>query len=208
MLNRFTTLAAVCLLVPIGAVPLASADPNEGLVASGPPGVTTSLDGWNLTVAARDETQLSVAPLTTSLGSREYLVGGTFTGTVTGSGGEKLTGGELEVGYQIGCGINFQHIRLIGQAGLEPGFGAVGLASIGVPITGGFELELLPGKVAAVPVNTKKFTSGNPRITVGSFHVKVDGCVGQSYLRSYAVLKSSTDKNDAIVSYVGVTKVI
>ena len=45
----------------------------------------TSPDGWVLTVVAKDETQLPVAPLTTATSSREYLVGGTFTGTVTGA---------------------------------------------------------------------------------------------------------------------------
>lgn len=208
MLNRLATLAAICMLVPIGAAPSAGAEPGDGLVASGPPVSTTSLDGWTLTVAAKDETQFSVPPLTTSLASREYLVGGTFTGSIAGSGGAKLTGGELEVGYQIGCGIDVSKIRVIGQAGITPGFGAAGLASVAFPILGGVEVALNPGKVTAFAVTTKKFKSTAPRVTVGDYHVKLDGCVGQSYVRSYAILKSSTEKNDAIVTYEGVTKVV
>lgn len=60
--------------------------PDNGVVASEEPGIVTTPDGWNLKVAAKDETQLPIPPLTTSLSSREYLVGGTFTGSVTGSG--------------------------------------------------------------------------------------------------------------------------
>ena len=80
------------------ATPLALADPpidpaadpgpppDNGVVASADPGVVTTPDGWMLTVVATDESQLPIAPLTTAVSSREYLVGGTFTGTVTGKG--------------------------------------------------------------------------------------------------------------------------
>ena len=37
-------------------------------------------------------------------------------------------------------------------------------------------------------------------------HVKVDGCVGQSFLRSYATLTSSTTDTDDVVAYYGITK--
>ena len=84
------------------------------------PAVVTSPDGWVLTVAATNESQLPIAPLTTAVSSREYLVGGTFTGTVTGGGKTTLSGGVLEAGYQIGCGIELGQVRLIGQAGISP----------------------------------------------------------------------------------------
>ena len=126
MLNRFAALAA-CSLVPLTTAPMAVADPpaddpgpppDTGVVASSDPAVVTSPDGWVLTVAAKDETQLPIAPLTTAVSSREYLVGGTFTGTVTGGGKTTLSGGVLEAGYQIGCGIELGQVRLIGQAGI------------------------------------------------------------------------------------------
>ena len=44
------------------------------------------------------------------------------------------------------------------------------------------------------------------RVTLKDTHIKVDGCVGQSFLRSYAVLTSSTTDTDDIVAYYGVTK--
>jgi MspA len=39
-------------------------------------------------------------------------------------------------------------------------------------------------------------------------HIKIDGCVGQSYLRSYATLTSSSDNGDDVVSYLGVTMAV
>ncbi|WP_197514793.1 MspA family porin, partial [Mycobacterium sp. 852013-50091_SCH5140682] len=71
MFNRLATLAALCMLAPVAVAPLASAEP----------GVVTTPDGWKLTVAATNESQLPIAPLTTAASSREYLVAGTFTGT-------------------------------------------------------------------------------------------------------------------------------
>ena len=147
MLHRFATLAAVCILAPLGAAPLALADPpadpvaapgqpaaepaavpvdpaanpgpppDTGAVASEVPGIAHTPDGRTLTVLAKDETQLPIAPLTTSLSSREWLVGATFTG----SGMASVSGGTLEVGYQIGCGIEMDKVKLNGSIGLGTG---------------------------------------------------------------------------------------
>jgi hypothetical protein len=219
MLNRFAALA-VCSLVPLGTAPLALADPpaedpgpppDTGVVASEDPAVVTSPDGWVLTVAARDETQLPVAPLTTATSSREYLVGGTFTGTVTGKGKTSLSGGVLEAGYQIGCGIELGQVRLIGQVGATVSLGtATGLVPTGLafPLSATLEIHPKPGTVTTVTVDKKTFKAAPVRVTLKDTHIKVDGCVGQSFLRSYATLTSSTTDTDDVVAYYGVTKAV
>lgn len=229
MLNRFALLAAACALVPLGSAPLALADPpppdpavapvgdvgpppDNGIVGSAEPGVVTSPDGWTLTVAAANESELPVAPLTTSLASREYLVGGTFTGTVTGKGKTTLSGGTLEAGYQIGCGIELGQVRLIGQAGIGVGglsFPAAGptfVPSLSFPLSGTIEIHPKPGTVSTVTVDKKSFKAAPARVTLKDTHIKVDGCVGQSFLRSYATLTSSTTDTDDVVAYYGITK--
>ena len=134
MMNRFATLAAVCVLVPVWMAPLAIADPPPppavpdagappdagpppitGVVASEVPGIAHTQDGRTLTVSAKDEIELPVAPLTTALSSRDWMVGGTFMGQVTGS----VNGGSLEAGYQIGCGIAMDKIKLDGSLGIS-----------------------------------------------------------------------------------------
>jgi MspA len=215
MLNRFAALAA-CSLIPLGTAPIASADPEDGpppdngVVASNPPTVVTSPDGWVLTVVAKDETQLPVAPLTTAVSSREYLVGGTFSGTVTGGGKTSLNGGVLEAGYQIGCGIELGQVRLIGQAGANLGFanGLTGLGSLQFPLSGTIEIHPKPGTVSTVTVDKKEFKAAPVRVTLKDTHVKVDGCVGQSFIRSYATLTSSTTDTDDVAAYYGVTKAV
>jgi hypothetical protein len=218
MLNRFATLA-VCSLIPLGTAPIALADPpaddpgpppDNGVVASADPGIVTSPDGWVLTVVAKDETQLPVAPLTTATSSREYLVGGTFTGTVTGKGKTSLSGGVLEAGYQIGCGIELGQVRLIGQAGITLGgnTGLTALASVQAPLSGTIEIHPKPGTVSTVTVDKKTFKAAPVRVTLKDTHIKVDGCVGQSFIRSYATLTSSTTDTDDVVAYYGVTKAV
>ncbi|WP_111509243.1 MspA family porin [Mycobacterium kyogaense] len=190
--------------------PDAGPPPDNGIVASAPPGTVMSPDGWQVSVAATGETQLPIAPLTTAVSSREYLVGGTFVGTVTGNGKTKLNGGVLEAGYQIGCGIELGQVRLIGSVGIGTSGSTLtgGLVPTGVnfPISGTLEIHLKPGTVNQVSVDKKSFKAAPARVTLKDVHIKVDGCAGQSFLRSYATLTSSTTDTDDIVAYYGVTK--
>ena len=230
-------LAAASLLVAVGTTPAASADPatdpavpppppgaaevvpvanttppppvDTGAVASEVPGIAKTLDGRTLTVAAKDETQLPVAPLTTSLSSRDWLVGGTFTGDTTGS----VAGGTLEVGYQIGCGVEMDKVKLNGGlTGVlgNTNFGGAGVIlppSLAVQALGQIEVAPRPGTVTNVSVNKKSFKGTSARVTLRDVHIKVDNCVGASSLRSYAILTSSNTDDDDIVAYYGVTKV-
>ena len=224
MLNRFAILAVICLSIPIATAPLTAADPNadpplipvadsappppDGAVLSGDPDIVTTPDGWTLTVSARTETQVNVPPLTTALSSREYLVGGTFTGSVTGKGSTKPTGGTLEAGYQIGCGIILDRVEPQATLGFTPSFGAAGFSGFSDADSAGAEVELFPGKVVTVPVTTAKFKDTDARVSITSFRINIDGCVGQSSLRSYATLTSTTADTDDVVSYTGVTMAV
>ena len=224
MLNRFAILAVICLSIPIATAPLTAADPNadpplipvadsappppEGAVLSGDPDIVTTPDGWTLTVSARNETQVNVPPLTTALSSREYLVGGTFTGSVTGKGSTKPTGGTLEAGYQIGCGIILDRVEPQATLGFTPSFGTAGFSGFSDADSAGAEVELFPGKVVTVPVTTAKFKDTDARVSITSFRINIDGCVGQSSLRSYATLTSTTADTDDVVSYTGVTMAV
>jgi hypothetical protein len=218
MKNRLATLAAVSTFLPFASAPVALADPpadagpppDTGVVASEVPGIANSPDGWTLEVVGKDETQLAIPPLTTALSSREYLAGGTFTGNVKGKGKADLTGGTLEAGYQIGCGISLNTVKLNGSIGMGISTTALGLIPTGLtfPIQGQIEVHPQPGEVINVSVDKKSFKKAPVRVTLRDIHIKIDGCVGQSFLRSYAVLTSSTTDTDDIVAYYGVVKVV
>jgi MspA len=192
--------------------PEAAPPPPEGFVESAPPATTTSPDGWTLTLSAKDETQLVVAPLTTAVSSREYEVGGTFAGTLAGPDDGETPEGTLEVGYEIGCGIDMSTsngVTLTGSIGLTPGLGLTGAGGIPTvlsPVSGGMAIALKPGLVNTVPVTKKEFEGNDPWVMVSKFRIKIDGCVGESFIRSYAFLTRSTAVSDAVVAWYGVTK--
>ena len=233
MLLRLTALAGTSLLIVAAAIPQAAADPAvpppDPVIApvanpapavpvapmpSGAPGTLTSPDGWVLSVSATNESLEPVAPLTNSPWSREYIVDGTFVGTITGSGKTKLTGGQLDAGYQIGCGIIQDDIESISTLGLTPGLGIPFISGTIFPVFLGItaeqqiKIDLKPGVVNIVPVGKKSFKGSKSRVSVNGLRVKIDGCAGQSFIRSYATFTASTDNSDDVVTYLGVTKAV
>jgi len=207
-------------LQPNGAPPPPPVD--EGPVESTPPAVTETPDGWELKLSANDETQAPIPPLTTALSSREYVVGGTYSGTLRGPDDGEETGGTLEVGYEIGCGIDMSTsngVSLTGTMGINPSIGLIGtdiispapdgiVPGLGGNLGGGITVGLKPGLVNVVPVTKKEFTGGGPWVMVSNFRVKIDGCVGESFIRSCAFLSRSTAMSEAVLAWYGVTKKI
>ena len=202
-------------------VAAATPDPaiDDGTVSSGEPATTKSPDGWTLTISAKDETQRPIAPLTTAISTREYEVGGVFNGSVVGSG-QTTPKGVFEVGYQIGCGIDMSTsngVSLTGTAGISPSIQFLGIDTVDLPINGvlpgigtnlagGLTVGLKPGLINVIPVTKKAYTGAAPWVSISGFRIKIDGCVGESFIRSYAILTKSTDQGDAILSWYGVTK--
>ena len=209
------------MLVPVGMAPLAVADPPPdgsgpaGPVPSAPPGVLRTPDGWTLTVQGQNESMEPVAPLTGSVASREYLVDGVFTGSITGGGSTKLAGGTLEAGYQIGCGILADDIESLSTAQITPGIAIpfIGATSpfpltLSANIAEQIKIDLKPGVVNIVPVDKKSFKGTVPKIQITGLRIKFDLCAGQSFIRSYSTLTSSTADTDDVITYLGVTKVV
>lgn len=206
---------------PVAADIEAAPPVDDGKVASNPPITDTSPDGWIMTVGGKDEVQRPIAPLTTAISTREYQVSGNFIGSLKGPGGGPAKG-VLEVGYQIGCGIDMTSGNGVivsgnagGAAGIGIGFGNVGgierdieIPSIGANIGGGVAVSLKPGLVNIVPVTKKAFGGTAPWVSIHNFRIKIDGCVGQSFIRSYATLAKSSDDGDGILSWYGVTKTV
>jgi hypothetical protein len=238
VLFRPLAVLTACMVTCVFATPMASAEPevepvaadappaeaapvDDGRVESSPPKVTNSPDGWTLTVSAKDETQRVTAPLTTAISTREYEVGGIYSGSLVGpEEGDEGSQGTLEVGYQIGCGIDMSTsngVSLTGTMGLNPSIGVIGtdvisplpdgiIPGVGANIGGGVTVGLKPGLINTIPVSKKEFKGDKPWIMVDGFHIKIDGCVGESFIRSYAFLTRSTEMSDAVAAWYGVTK--
>lgn len=234
-IRRCAALPAVALLVGLGtgigngALAPASADPpaDPGVqpvadsvaagpvpgapLASGAPGTLTTPDGWVLTVSASKESIEPVSSLTNAPWSREYIVDGTFVGAVSGPGSTTLEGGTLEAGYQIGCGITQDGLESVTNVGITPGISFPSLFPVffGLNASEQLRLSLRAGVVNIVPVGRSTYTGATPsRVSVTGYRVSIDGCAGQSFIRSYATLTSSTDDTADVVTYLGVTRAV
>ena len=209
---------------PVAAAEAAPPPVDDGKVISSPPEIAKTLDGWTITIGGKDETQRVIAPLTTAVSSREYEVGGTFTGSLKDpSGAPAPAKGVLEVGYQIGCGIDMTTgtgVLLGGSAGGSAGLTTIGGFSVlgpvnavlfpnaGVNVGGSVAVSLKPGVINIVPITKKAYGSSDPWVWVSHQRIKIDGCVGQSFIRSFALLSKSTDEGDEIASWYGTTKMV
>ena len=206
---------------PVAAAAEAAPPVDDGKVVSSPEESTKSRDGWTLTVSAKDEVQRAVAPLTTAISTREYEVSGVFNATVKGPG-VATPKGVFEVGYQIGCGIDMSTsngVQVTGNAGANAGVG-IGIGDLtkgpidlfipqaGVSAGGGVSVSLKPGIVNLIPITKKSYVGSAPWVSISDYRIKIDGCVGQSFIRSYATLTKSTSEGDAVLSWYGVTKTV
>ncbi len=201
---------------PTGPPPIDGAPPiDDGKVVSAPPTTMKASDGVTLTISAGDEIQLPVPPLTTAISTREYIVGGVFRGSISGSAAPK---GVLEVGYQIGCGIDMgtgPGVLLGANLGANASLGLLAfngdlipIPNVGITGGGNVTVALKPGIVLTVPVTKKQFAGEAPRVSIRNFRVRIDGCVGESFIRSYAILARSTDERETILSWYGATKAV
>jgi len=202
---------------PPGAIP---PPVDDGRIASSPP-ATSTLDGVTLTISSSNEALKPVAPLTTAVSTREYLVSGLFTGSIAGAGAPPE--GTFEVGYQIGCGVDMATGGgvLVGVTGN----GAIGSDAFLGGVNGYFFLpigdyggggsiipsvavSLKTGVVNTIAVDKKSYKNPAPEVKITGFRVKIDGCVGQSFIRSYATLSYSSSQTEDILSWYGVTKAV
>jgi hypothetical protein len=215
-----TGAAAEPTFAPVAATE-AAPPVDDGKVASSPPQTTTAPDGWELTISSKDETQMAVAPLTTAISTREYAVGGVFNGALEGPG-SAVPEGIFEVGYQIGCGIDMttsNGVSLTGTAGVSPSIQFLGIDASTLPVDGvipgvganfggAITVGLKPGLINIVPVTKKQYKGAAPWVSISNYRIKIDGCVGESFIRSFATLTKETDEGDAILSWYGVTKAV
>lgn len=202
------------------AVPAGNAAPPpppalSGPIQSGAPGTLTTPEGLVLTVTGTKESLDPVTSLNNTPWSREYVVKGVFNGTVSGPGHDAVQGGVLEAGYQIGCGITQTDLHSISTAGVTPGTGiplldGEGLFPVFISANASEQLRLVlePGRVNNVSITRKEFEGDWARVSISGLRIRVDGCHGQAFIRSFATFTSSADDNSAVVTYLGVTRAV
>lgn len=153
-----------------------------------------SFDGGSVNIRLYDESARITRAVTNIQTSREVWVSGKVRVTTSGD----VEGGNINVGYLVGCQVNFG-AEGSGGAGLDVDTAGEGTPSASVG--GGFELS--PGEAAYVPVikttindeAVNSFNFGNARggVAYSQERFGVDGCAGYASAMAKVTVKVSTD---------------
>ncbi|UQE75863.1 MspA family porin [Gordonia sp. PP30] len=199
--KRVVTVAAVAgaaLVAVTGTAGVADAQKLPGATK------TRSFDEGSITMRLYDESARIERAVTNVPTSREVWVSGKVA--VTTKGGVK--GGNINVGYLIGCQLNFG-ASVGGSGQYDVPFGPLaaqdakpGWNSDNVPgVNGGFELS--PGKAAYVPiiktsingndVNSFNFNQARGGVAYSQERFGVDGCAGHAEGMAKVTVRVATD---------------
>ncbi|WP_328387274.1 MspA family porin [Nocardia sp. NBC_00416] len=136
-----------------------------------------SADGPTFVVGNTGETVNKVPPLNASGTVREVFLSGTAYSSVDAG-----SGGELQVGYHVGCAVE-----------LTGGSGGAGVTAESPGYTVGIE----PGEVIDVPLVDKEIVPGVPgRVVYHDVHLVVNGCIGPAVIRQYTEIQMKSDAVD------------
>ena len=125
-------------------------------------------------MSSKDETQTPVAPLTTALSTREYVVGGVFNGAMKGPG-EALPKASSRSATRSDAVSTCppQQRLLTGTAGIQPSIGYFGFDFPGVLPDG-----ILPGSARTSPAASPSASSRDLSPTSGDEEYKSSRAVG------------------------------
>ena len=200
--KRVVTAAAVAgaaLVAVTGTAGVADAQKLPGATK------TRSFDEGSVTIRLYDESARIERAVTNVPTSREVWVSGKVA--VTTKGGVK--GGNVNVGYLIGCQLNFGASGGAGGGVVAPG-GSAGLIPDGPAIFDGDNLpgangqfSLSPGEAAYVPViktsindtdvNSFNFNNARGGVAYSQERFGVDGCAGYAQGMAKVTVQVSTD---------------
>ncbi len=160
---------------------------------------TTTVDGWQLTLAMTDARinavpNMAVAPL-----SSEGFLSARVTLTVDGEGSRPVNSGQLVVGAQLGCQVDLSE-------GLDLGVDFDTDLFDDVPVLGvgpDFGSTLHTGGITTVGFGTKALKGRVATIFILDAHVQVDQCGGAVTARLFASAQTSTDSSDDSLNVYG-----
>lgn len=178
--RRGAAAVAVAAAAVIGATSMGAGHAEAQKLAPGYKYVT-GLDGEKVELWRKDETGLKVGNPSNNPLARDMLLSGTFT--AKGSSG---VGGNLSVGYIIGCQVDI--------SGITVGFGGgLNISAPVVSFNGGISIPIKPGQVAILGSITDKDLSdkGVASIQLSNLLVQLPACGGYAAARSWATVTAA-----------------
>ncbi|MCE5287997.1 MAG: MspA family porin [Nocardiaceae bacterium] len=180
---------AALSVVAAVAAPASAADqllpPHKRVIATD--------DGWRVTVGGDREVVNVVRSINAALTTREAIVTNRAFATLGGSGAP-IKSVTLKSGYQIGCNVNLN----TAGTGASTTIGGTNLT-----VSPFVNVSVEPGQVVDLNLGEKDIRNGFGSINIHGLDVHVDSCLGMASLRSYSIVKVSTQATDDLVAVYG-----
>jgi hypothetical protein len=195
------TVTAALLLATLAGAGTASATPTP--LASTHDSTVTD-DGWQLNLDATELTANPMSNLANSPFSREGEFTAKVAGTITGTGTENVQSAVVEQYLIVGCQIDVSSGATLGlTASIGPNVGvSIGAtgpsanAGLSASVGPSIQTTIKPGTITEIPLGKKEFQRNRASVTVKRVHIKVDGCMGPTSIRSGARMSVSTATAD------------
>ncbi|WP_433192590.1 MspA family porin [Nocardia sp. CA-107356] len=205
MKGSIAALLSVSVATIFGTCATASADP----IADKSRAVGT-VDGWELQITKVAESVDRQPNLADSPFTHEGFVSLTAAADITGSGRTAVNSGTVQLGYQLGCQADVTNGLTAGLAAMAgPNVMVTVAPAPGVAVGAGAQLmpslavNIKPGTITSIPLGTKMLAGAHGSISVDQVEIKIDGCLGQVSLRSFAIVTISTATADSSTAVYG-----
>lgn len=139
----------------------------------------TGIDGTVLQVWRTGEYAFAQPSQANNGAGRSARVSGTYTAKVSAGGGN------VEVGYLVGCQVNLGAL----EAGVSAGISST------PSLAGSISLPLAPGEIKAVSVDNKDFKNKVVSLQFSGVEIDVQSCGGYAQARSYVKVLAAKGYN-------------
>ncbi len=142
----------------------------------------TGIDGQVVTISRTGEYAFAQQSQANNGAGRSARVSGTYTARVNKGGGN------VEVGYLVGCQVNIGSLDAGVSGSINP---------VGPGISGSISLPLAPGEIKKVSIDDNDFTKDKHvmSIQLSGTEIDVQGCGGYASARSYVKVLAAEGYN-------------
>lgn len=160
---------------------------------------TTTVDGWQVTLAMTEARIDAVPNMAGAPYSKEGYLSARFTLTVEGTGDRPVNTGQLVAGAQLGCQIDLSDGLDLGVGFDTDLFDDTTVLGVGPDIG----TTLRSGGITTVGLGAKSLKGSIATISVQDAHVEVDECGGSVTARLFASAQTSTEVSDDALNVYG-----
>ncbi|RVW07126.1 hypothetical protein EGT67_23125 [Prescottella agglutinans] len=198
--RRRAALPAATILTTAGALLLGTAGTATAAEQ------TASTPAGALTVTLTNDVVESVPSLTMMPTSSEGVVSAAAVATATGPGAQDITGGTLDLGYQVGCAVDVSGgVQFAVETPAGPTLTLFPTPGIGMNfgVTPSVLINPKFGVSQDVSLGKQVVNGPDAAVSFDAVRVKAEGCIGGVTVRPYAVYTVTTAHGSHSVATYG-----